>query len=202
MQQHLRDREQPLRCSRQLRDLHRRGQALQQERLHHHLHPLDDQAIAAALSCPPERWREACALQRALQLRSLDAPVQVGEEGALPLVELIPSGEAPHPFRVDHREESPCCEPESQHWLRQRLRRLDPLLRQLLEGRVLNGASWRQLGEDVGLHARVAQRRFDGLVVQLREEFGADLGDLFSPPSRAAAPGPSPAGRRSASAAH
>ncbi|APD47509.1 sigma-70 family RNA polymerase sigma factor [Synechococcus sp. CS-602] len=181
MQHHLRDQHPPLRCSRLLRELHRRGQTLQQQCLHQQLPALDGKALAAALGCQPERWQEACALHWALQLRSLDAPVGHGEESSLALVDLLEAPQTPHPCRPDSPAESPCCEPEPQDWLRLRLGRLDPDLRQLLEGRVLAGASWRELGEALGLKARVAQKRFETLVAQLRLELGAELGELFSP---------------------
>lgn len=166
IQHYLRDQEQPLRCSRQLRELHARGQALRQRRQHEHSGALDEAAMATALGCTVQRWREACDLHRALRLRSLDAPAASGDGEATPLVELLAAPEA-----------CPSCEPELQQWLRRRLGCLDPARRRLLEGRVLGGASWRVLGEEMGVKARVTQRRFETLLEQLREEFGAEFGE-------------------------
>ncbi|PZU99156.1 MAG: hypothetical protein DCF24_09670 [Cyanobium sp.] len=209
MQHHLRDHHQPLRCSRQLRELHCRGQRLQQQSP-----ALSEAELAAALGCRVDRWREACALHRALRIRSLDAPAAAadGDGGSLPLLAQIEASQPPHPCRPDSSVESPCCDAEPQDWLRRRLGRLDPAHRRLLEGRVLEGASWRELGELVGLRARAAQKRCETLLVQLRQEIGVELGELFTPPLRleagalqlraAAGPGRSPAARRSGSAAH
>ncbi len=215
MQHHLRDQHPPLRCSRQLRELHRRGQLLQQQRLHRQLPPLAEASLAEALGCRPERWREACDLHHALQLRSLDAPALTGEDTALLLVDLLAAPDRPHPCRPDHPAESPCCEPDRQRRLRQRLSSLEPGLLLLLEGRVLAGASWRQLGERLGLRARVAQRCFDALMVQLRQDLrddGPDHGPDDGPddgddapgvgrrsrrPNEAVPPGPGPAPARS-----
>ena len=212
MQHHLRDQHQPLHCSRQLRELHCRGQRLQQQRLHQQLPALGEHDLAAALGCRVERWREACALHLALRIRSLDAPAATaGDDSERPLLAQLEARQSPHPCRPDSLAESPCCDAEPQHWLRQRLGRLDPAQRQLLEGRVLEGASWRELGELVGLKARAAQKGCETLLAQLRQEIGADLGELFGPQlllkgsglqlSPAAGPGRAPAGRRSGSAA-
>jgi RNA polymerase sigma-B factor len=222
MLHHLRDVEQPLRCSRQLRELHRRGQLLQQQRLHRRLPPLGEAALAAALGCRPQRWQEALQLHRALRVCSLDAPTREGDGQGGDLLEQLPAREQPHPYRADHQLTSLCCEPESQQWVRTRLDRLEPGLRRLLQERVLQGASWRRLGERQGLRARTAQRRFQALLVQLRQEIqelvetaeaapawperagvSAVAGTLRSPASLPAPwPAASPARRRSGSAEH
>ncbi len=180
MQHHLRDNEQPLKASRLLRDLHQRGQTLQQQRLHQQKPALRDAELAAALGCPVAQWQEACSLHWALQCSSLDAPVGTAEASSTPLVEKLSAREAPHPCRADRLSESSCSEPEPQHWLRQRLQDLEVSERRLLEGRVLDGASWRQLGKELGIRARVAQRRFERLAARLRQELSREWGDLFA----------------------
>lgn len=214
MQHHLRDHEQPLRCSRQLRELHRRGQALMQQRQHHQLPALGQEELAAALGCSPQRWGEAQQLHQALRLRSLDAPAADGEERGGTLLERLPAREPLHPCHADQQGESLCCEGDNQRWVKRRLERLDPSLRQLVLERVLQGASWRRLGADQGLTARAAQRRFEALVLLLREEIDQLLQSRQAPPvwplrrrqqapalrAPAAWPVPSPAGRRSRSA--
>ncbi len=172
MLHHLRDQHPPLRCSRRLRELHHRGQTLLQQHQHRRLPPLSEAELAAALGCRPEQWREACALHRALRLRSLDAPVSDENDGELRLLDTIPDPSAPHPFRPDHRPESFCCEPEPQGRLRLRLNRLDPQRRALLLGRVLSGTSWRELGVRLGLGAEAARRRFEAVAQELRRELG------------------------------
>ncbi|MCT0217828.1 sigma-70 family RNA polymerase sigma factor [Synechococcus sp. CS-1329] len=214
MQHHLRDHEQPLRCSRQLRELHRRGQALQQQRQHRQLPALGEEELALALGCTTQRWREALELHQALRLRSLDAPSGTGEERGGTLLERLPARERPDLCGADHQEESLCCEGENQRWLRHRLKRLDPSLRQLMLERVLKGASWRRLAAGQGLPARATQRRFEALVLLLREEVQQLLLDRQAPPvwpvrrpvavsalrASATGPAPSPAARRSRSA--
>jgi RNA polymerase sigma-B factor len=212
MQHHLRDQHPPLRCSRLLRDLYRRGQTLQLQRLHQQLPALAEQDLAEQLGCRLERWRDACSLHWALRICSLDAPAPRRDGLVLPLGELIEARDTPHPCRPDSPVLSACCEAEPQHWLRQRLGRLDPSHRELLEGRVLGGASWRELGERLGLKARAAQKCCEALLAQLRQELGVELADLFEPtallegqafPLRpATGPGPSPGLPRSGSEAH
>lgn len=180
MQHHLRDNEQPLKGSRLLRDLHQRGQTLQQQRLHQQQPALREAELAAALGCTVAQWQEACGLHRALQCTSLDAPVGTAEASSTPLVEKLTAQEAPHPCRPDRLSESSCSEPEPQHWLQLRLQALEASERRLLEGRVLDGASWRQLGEELGIRARVAQRRFERLAARLRQELNGEWGDLFA----------------------
>ena len=211
MQHHLRDHHLPLRCSRLLRELYRRGQTLQQQRLHQHLPALAEEELAARLGCRLERWRDACALHWALRICSLDAPAPQDDPLGQPLMERLVARDTSHPCRPDSPAVSLCCEAESQHWLRQRFRRLDPSHRELLEGRVLGRASWRELGDRLGLKARAAQKRCEALLAQLRLEIGAELSELFGPTallegnglqvSPATGPGPSPALRRSGSEA-
>ncbi|MCP9818618.1 sigma-70 family RNA polymerase sigma factor [Synechococcus sp. Cruz-9H2] len=208
MQHHLRDHGHPLRCSRQLRELHRRGQDLQQQRQHLQLPALGEAELAAALGCSSQRWREALELHQALRLRSLDAPTAEGEERGGTLLDRLPARERTESRRAEHEgeDESLCCEGENQRWMNRRLDRLDPCQRQLLLERVLHGASWRRLGADQGLPARVIQRRFDALVLLLRAEIQELVRTRQAPPvwpvlrAPAAGPGPSPAGRRSRSA--
>jgi RNA polymerase sigma-B factor len=64
MQHHLRDNEQPLKGSRLLRDLHQRGQTLQQQRLHQQQPALREAELAIALGCSVAQWQEACGLHQ------------------------------------------------------------------------------------------------------------------------------------------
>ncbi|MCP9848723.1 sigma-70 family RNA polymerase sigma factor [Cyanobium sp. Morenito 9A2] len=173
---YLRDRHPALRCPRRLRDLHARGQALQQQRLHRGDPPLGEAELAEALGCSAALWREAVAVHRALQVRSLDAPVGGegsggggGDPGLLTRLDQLAQpgdGEA-QPLEDDDngRPLSP-----SQTAMRERMASLDPLLRQLLEGRLLYEASWQELGDTLGLHARMARRRFETLMEELHQE--------------------------------
>ncbi len=169
MRQHVRDRGCLLRGCRGLRDLHHRGLRLQQERLHRGVPPLDEAALAAALGCGTERWRAALGQARAQQLRSLDlaAPVgghdAVGEGGASPIEALVDPRSLTDPYERIQAEET--C-----RLVRRRLARLEEPQRQLLLARVVERHSWRELGRRLGISGRVAQRRCEALLEQLRQE--------------------------------
>lgn len=169
MRHYLRDRCRPLRGSHHLLELHRKGQTLQQQRWHQGLPALTDQQLAEALGCSPDRWQQALELRRAQRLLSLDQPeTLLGEEG----VDL-----ADH--LADPRAEGPYAEAmrrEQRHQLWQRLRRLQRNQRRLVLGRVLQQCSWRELGERFGTSARVAQRRCEQLLHQLRHDLTPVLG--------------------------
>lgn len=180
MRQYLRDRHLPLRAPRRLRELHVRGQSLQHQRLHAGERPLAETVLAEALNCGVAEWREALGVQRALQVRSLDAPCGDGEGGSIPLLERLeaaaadacggrPCGGWPSADEAEEPGSGPAVS-ERHQALRRLVEQLDPTLRQLLEGRVLYGATWSELGATLGMHARMARRRFDTLVEQLRAE--------------------------------
>ena len=54
-------------------------------------------------------------------------------------------------------------------WLRAQLATLDPPLRDLLVGRLQLGCTWVELGQQLGWHPRMAQRRFDAALAGLRD---------------------------------
>ncbi len=174
MRHFLRDRHPALRCPRRLRELHLRGQVLQEQRQQRGERPLAEAALAEALGCSADLWHEAVAVHRALQVRSLDAPATGsgsggGDAGSLTRLDQLASEADPALGALDGcAEQLPLT--ASQRALRQRLEQMDPLLRQLLEGRLLYGASWQELGETLGLHARMARRRFETLIEELRQE--------------------------------
>jgi len=71
------------------------------------------------------------------------------------------------------RAEGPCSPDPLQAdrtWLRQCLGRLQPQHRQLLVGHICLGSSWVELGRELGLHPRQAQRLTLALLNRLREE--------------------------------
>ena len=91
MQHEERDRNQPIKTPRRLRELQQRVCSLQQRRHGQGLPPLGDGALARALGCRLEQLRDAAAVQRALRLRSLDAPLasEPGTDGALTLLDVV-----------------------------------------------------------------------------------------------------------------
>jgi RNA polymerase sigma-B factor len=54
-------------------------------------------------------------------------------------------------------------------WLRSQLAALDPAIRELLVGRLQLGCTWVELGQQLGWHPRMAQRRFDAALAGLRD---------------------------------
>lgn len=91
MQHEERDRNQPIKTPRRLRELQQRVCSLQSKRQQAGLPPLGEGGLASALGCRIEQLREAGAVQLALRLRSLDAPVASGADatGTLTLLDLL-----------------------------------------------------------------------------------------------------------------
>ena len=91
MQHEERDRNQPLKTPRRLRELQQRVCSLQQQCHGRGLPPMGEGALARTLGCRIEQLRDAAAVQRALHLRSLDAPLatEPGNDGALTLLDLV-----------------------------------------------------------------------------------------------------------------
>lgn len=85
MQHEERDRNQPIKTPRRLRELQQRVCNLQRQRQQAGLPPLGEGGLASALGCRIEQLREASAVQQALRLRSLDAPLGASGDGRCPL---------------------------------------------------------------------------------------------------------------------
>ena len=167
----LRDRQPMVRIPRPLWELRQQAARLQEERRGEGQPPLDRQDLAVRLGCAPERLEEIEGLRGAAQPRSLDAPLErghsrsdAGEGGALldrladprTLVEDDPESRGP-----DRRE-------VERAWFRQQMAALDPMRRQLVEGRLRLGCTWVELGRQLGIHPRMAQRRCDATVHELQ----------------------------------
>lgn len=176
IRQHLRDRCQPLRTSRGLRELHGRGQRLQLERQQRGLGALAEADLARLLGVSLGRWREACAAERALRVTSLDQP-RPGFEG---------DGDGPAPRRsqglVDALADPAGVDPlewacglERRQRLHQLLGLLNPQERTLLLGRVLGNRSFNDLGLALGVSGKVAQRRHQALLTWLRPQLDPAL---------------------------
>jgi hypothetical protein len=110
-------------------------------------------------------------LRGAAQPRSLDAPLERGSslsdasEGAVLLDRL-----ADPRSLVEQPPESRGTDPREAEraWFRQQMAALDPMLRQLVEGRERLGCTWVELGRQLGIHPRMAQRRCDATMHALR----------------------------------
>jgi RNA polymerase sigma factor (sigma-70 family) len=163
MRHHLRDRCQPLRGSRSLRELSARARSLQQQRQQEQRPALSTAELVAALGCTGERWREAQGLELALRQASLEQPQLQADGSALSLAEVLIDPRSLDPYgraiRWQHRR-----------LLRRVLLGLERQQRRLLLGRVLQGKAWADLGPPLGWSARVAQRRCQALLEGLRRQ--------------------------------
>jgi len=172
IRQHLRDRCQPLHGSRNLHELTLRARTLQQQRLQQQRPPLSETELLAALGCSAARWQEAQGLQQALRLASLDQPQLLEDGERLPLQEQL----------LDPRSEEAyagALRSERRRLLWRALRQLERAQRRLLLERVLLQRTWSELGAQLGISAKVTQRRFADLLEQLRRQLGPDVaGDL------------------------
>lgn len=174
IQHELRDRYSLMRIPRDLWELRRRASTAQERRRRRGEAALAPAQLAELLACSPERLIEALNLNDVMDMRSLDAPAPReggGEAEASNLLDLL----------ADPRSlnGSPCPGAETaasgdgdgrQAWMRRSLEALAPLERTLLLGHICWGQSWAELGRDLGLHPRQAQRRTLTLMARLLEE--------------------------------
>ena len=168
MRQYIRDRCQPLRGSRTLRELSARARCLQQQRQQQQQPALTTAELVEALGCSPARWREAQGLELALRQASLEQPHLQSDGSSLTLQEVLIDPQSVDPYAGVIR------------WQRRRLVRrlllgLERQQRRLVLGRVLQGKAWAELGAPLGLSARVAQRRCAALLEGLRQQLDPDL---------------------------
>ena len=167
----LRDRQPMVRIPRPLWELRQQSARLQEERRGRGLPALDRSALALKLGCTPELLLEIEDLRAAALPRSLDAPLERGPAGsdagdAGVLLDRLADprslvGDLPEPDGVD-----PLA--AERVWFRQQLAALDPMRRQLVEGRLRLGCTWVELGRQLGIHPRMAQRRCDATMHELR----------------------------------
>ena len=176
IRQHLRDRCQPLRTSRGLRELHGRGQRLQLEQQQRGLGTLAEAELARILGVSLGRWREACAAERALRVTSLDQPrpgFQGDGDGQAPGRGQGSADGVADPSGLDPLEWA--CGLERRQRLHQLLGLLNPQEKALLLGRVLGNQSFKDLGLAIGVSAKVARRRHQALLTWLRPQLDPAL---------------------------
>jgi len=178
----VRDHGQPLHTPRRLRELQQRARRLQEQQRGQGLAPLGAAALAEALGCRTTQLEEAAAVQRALQVRSLDAPLSGsdGEEAGCLLDQLAAgSNSASEPsggVAATELENENQNEQERGHWLHTQLTRLGALEQRLLEGHWIEGLSWKELALELKLTSREAQRQGDALLAWLQEMAGNSSG--------------------------
>jgi RNA polymerase sigma-B factor len=168
IQHEMRDRETLVRVPRRLWELRQRALAVQEQRRQQGQTPLLPAKLCQVLDCPLDVLDEALALGPLGRTRSLDEPI-VSREGkglegrSLLDVLVAPS---PGPSRPDGDDDA--LESPQLAWLRGQLAALDPPIRELLVGRLQLGCTWVELGQQLGWHPRMAQRRCDAALAGLR----------------------------------
>jgi RNA polymerase sigma-B factor len=177
IQHELRDREAWIRPPRRIWELRQKARTFQDARRASGLPPLGRPELAAALGCTPAELDETERLQEVAHPLSLDALQCSSEEvdGAGTWLDQLADPQSIATV-ADGREPVPQLEahrPTQLAWLRQQLNRLDPLQRDLVLARVLVGCSWVELGQQHGLHPRMAERRCSAALRQLRQ--GAEV---------------------------
>lgn len=180
MLQEQRDRDQPLHTPRRLRELQRRAEKLVEQRRGGGLISLSAAELAGALGCSLERLEEAGRVKRALVVGSLDQPAAgSGGEGDDGPSRLDLLSAAQRPWQVQN--------PDQQHqWLMAELGCLSPGDRDLLEGRWIDGLSWRDLGRLQGCSAAVCRERGEALLVTLQSRAPGSITAQTAIASRAA----------------
>ncbi len=157
----LRDQAQGLQTPRRLRELHQRMRR-QQELLRAAGRPLPSPGeLAAQLGCSTAQLEEAAAVQRALRLRSLDAPCSGSGDEADGTC-LIDQLSAPPP---------PAADPQ-RAWLLRQLALLAPQQQRLLVGHWIEGLSWRQLAQELGQGVAETRRQGEALLATLQRAAG------------------------------
>lgn len=170
-----RERQQPLRTPRRLRELQQRARGLQEQRRATGLSPLPPAALAAALGCSLRRLQEADAVRRALAVASLDLPLRGSDSedaGESWLDQLSSAGS----------RAAGSGDPQLL-WLRRQLAGLAPADRELLEARWIDGLSWSAVAEQQGRNALDCRRRAE----ELRRSLQAASSQLEPSRARAAA---------------
>ncbi|MFM1798753.1 MAG: hypothetical protein RLZZ117_1031 [Cyanobacteriota bacterium] len=167
IQHEIRDREAWIRPPRPVWELHQRSRSLVERRRVAGLPPLDRDALAQALGCSLHDLDAAQGLRQIAIPLSLDAPQSRAMEGEWQDTWLDQVADP----RSLPREAPPQADRQwraERLWLRQQLRHLDPLLRELVLDRVLLDCTWAELGQRLGLHPRMAERRCNAVLRELR----------------------------------
>jgi RNA polymerase sigma-B factor len=161
----LRDRGSLLRIPRPLWELRQRAVSLEQRLRGERGSGPDRSELAQRLGCAPAQLSEALALAQVAELRSLDAPLNGAEDDGSEtcLLDLLPAPPASRSAAA-----SPLALAK-RRWLRQQLAGLSPELRTLVTGRLLQGCTWVELGRELGIQPRLAQRRHDAILQRLQE---------------------------------
>lgn len=176
IQHEIRDREPLVRVPRRLWELRQRALALQEQRRQQGKTPLLAAKLCQALDCRLDVLDEALALGPLGRARSLDEPIAPQEgsgAGGRSLLDALvaepQAGPEINDSAGDDAEGDDSSPSPELAWLRSQLAALDPAIRDLLVGRLQLGCTWVELGQQLGWHPRMAQRRFDAALAGLRD---------------------------------
>ena len=175
----LRDHGQPLHTPRRLRELQQRARRLQEQRRGQGLAPLTGAELASELGCSTAQLEEAGAVQRALQVRSLDAPLSGAGEQAGTLLDQLAAGSATETSTGDDPGDGPGDDSGDDsvagervleaRWLQTQLSRLGGIEQRLLQGHWIEGLGWCELALELKLSSRQARQRGEALLAWLQE---------------------------------
>lgn len=175
----LRDHGQPLHTPRRLRELQQRARRLQEQRRGQGLAPLAAAELASELGCSTAQLEEAGAVQRALQVRSLDAPLSGAGEQAGTLLDQLAAGSATETSTGDDPGDGPGDDSGDDsvagervleaRWLQTQLSRLGGIEQRLLQGHWIEGLGWCELALELKLSSRQARQRGEALLAWLQE---------------------------------
>ena len=171
----VRDHGQPLHTPRRLRELQQRARRLQEQRRGQGLAPLAAAELASELGCSTAQLEEAGAVQRALQVRSLDAPLSGEDEQAGTLLDQLAAGSATATSAGDDPGDDLSTDQAAgervldAHWLQTQLGRLGGIEQRLLLGHWIEGLGWCELALELKLSSRQARQRGEALLAWLQE---------------------------------
>lgn len=171
----VRDHGQPLHTPRRLRELQQRARRLQEQRRSQGLAPLAAADLALELGCNTAQLEEASAVQRALQVRSLDAPLSGEGEQAGTLLDQLAAGSTAATSAGDDPSNDPSEDLTAGeralevHWLQAQLSRLGGIEQRLLLGHWIEGLGWCELALEHKLSSRQARQRGEALLAWLQE---------------------------------
>jgi len=166
-----RDHGQPLHTPRRLRELQQRVRRLEEQRRGQGLAPLAAAELALELGCSNAQLEEAGAVERALQVRSLDAPLSGEGEQAGTLLDQLADGSAAATSAGDDLGDDPTAGGRvlEAHWLHTQLCRLGGIEQRLLLGHWIEGLGWCELALELKLSSRQARQRGEALLAWLQE---------------------------------
>jgi RNA polymerase sigma-B factor len=149
MQHYLRDRSSSVRIPRRLQELARRGRRVGQEVTEELGRPPAEHEVADSLNISSDEWRQVKLARSNRVPLSLDAPVNVQEDVAFSLGDLLP----------DHAYQSFCLAEEDRLRLQQALTHLEGSTRQIIEAVFFQDLTQTETARRLGLSPMTVSRR-------------------------------------------